>query len=150
VKLPKPSPGLIEQFKEVVASLPGVEPRKMFGYDGFFVNGNFAAGLWHDTCVFKLSDDDGARFMANDGAVPFAPMKGRVMTSWYEAPEAVSHDPEQLAAWCERARAFALTLPPKSGKPAKRKAAAKTAARKPAKTPAKTPAKKPARPRAAR
>lgn len=121
MKMTKPSPGLIAEFKAIVADLSGAEPRKMFGYDAFFVNGNMAAGLWQDTCVFKLGPADAEEFMKFPGARPFAPMKGRVMTGWLEAPEEISHDPEALAEWCQRALAFARTLPPKGLKlPAKK------------------------------
>ena len=54
MKLIKPSPGLIAEFKAVVAQLPQGEPRKMFGYDAVFVNGNMAVGLWQNTAVMKL------------------------------------------------------------------------------------------------
>ena len=77
-------------------------PRKMFGYDCIFVNGPFAAGLWQNTAVFKLSDADGARFVSETGAVPFSPMEGRLkgLANWWEASEELAHDGEQLAAWC--------------------------------------------------
>jgi TfoX/Sxy family transcriptional regulator of competence genes len=116
MKFTKPSPGLIEEFRAVVLELRGAEPRKMFGYDAFFVNGNLAAGLWQNTCVFKLSKSHTEEFLQLKGARPFAPMKGRVMGGWVEAPEEVSHDPESLREWCERALAHARTLPPKAPK----------------------------------
>ena len=119
MKFTKPSPGLVEEFKAAIGLIRDAQPRRMFGYDCVFVNGNFAAGLWRNTAVFKLSAEDGARITAEAGAIPFAPMKGRPMKGWYEAPEAVSHDAEQLAEWCARAAAFARSLPPKSPKVAK-------------------------------
>lgn len=119
MKFAKPSPGLVEEFKAAIAPIRDAQPRKMFGYDCVFVNGNFAAGLWRNTAVFKLSAEDGARISAEAGANPFAPMKGRPMKDWYEAPEAVSHDAEQLTEWCARAAAFARSLPPKAPKVAK-------------------------------
>jgi TfoX/Sxy family transcriptional regulator of competence genes len=128
MKFTKPSSGLVQQFKAVVAGLPRAEPRKMFGYDCFFVNGNFAAGLWQDTCVFKLSDADGAKLLEL-GAQPFAPMKGRAMKGWYEAPEEIAHDAEALDHWCKRALAFAADAPPKLKK-AKKKVAKKTVPKK--------------------
>jgi TfoX/Sxy family transcriptional regulator of competence genes len=103
----------------------------MFGYDCTFVNGNFAAGLWQNTAVFKLSDEDGARFAATEGAVPFSPMEGRPMKSWWEAPEEVAHDAERLTAWCARAAAFARAQPPKATKAAKKTATGKSASAKP-------------------
>lgn len=115
-KFTKPSPGLVAEFKAAVADVRDALPRKMFGYDCIFVNGHFAAGLWQNTAVFKLSEPDGARFAAETGAVPFSPMEGRPMKQWWEAPEEIAHDGEQLGAWCARAAAFARTQPPKVGK----------------------------------
>lgn len=118
MKLIKPSPGLIAEFKAVVTQLPRAEPRKMFGYDAAFVNGNMAVGLWQNTCVVKVSEADGSQLLASGNAVPFAPMKGRVMKGWLELSEELAHDPEQLLAWAERAVAFVATLPPKLKKTA--------------------------------
>ncbi len=142
MKFSKPSAGLVELFKAVRAELPGAEPRKMFGYDCFFVNGNFAAGLWQDTCVFKLSDEDGERFMKSEGARPFAPMKGRAMKGWYEAPEEVAHDAEQLERWSRKARDFAASAPPKVRKAAKVAKSSKKASRKAAPAKGRSAAKK--------
>lgn len=118
MKLVKPSPGLIVEFKAVVAQLhrAGAEPRKMFGYDAAFVNGNMAVGLWQNTCVVKVSERDAQRLLASGQAIPFAPMKGRVMTGWIELSEELAHDPEELLAWAERAVVHVATLPPKQRK----------------------------------
>lgn len=133
----------------MVAQLPRAEPRKMFGYDAAFVNGNMAVGLWQNTCVVKVSGADGAKLLAGGQARPFAPMKGRVMTGWLELSEELAHDPEELLAWAERAVAFVATLPPKVAKaskkpPAKKKVPTSKQARL---TPARKPstARKPAR-----
>jgi TfoX/Sxy family transcriptional regulator of competence genes len=125
MKLIKPSPGLITEFKAMVAQLPRAEPRKMFGYDAAFVNGNMAVGLWQNTCVVKVSAADSAKLLASGQAQPFAPMKGRVMTGWLELSEELAHDPEELLAWAERAVAFVATLPPKVAKASKKAPATK-------------------------
>lgn len=127
MKLIKPSPGLISEFKAMVLQLPRAEPRKMFGYDAAFVNGNMAVGLWQNTCVVKVSQADGAALLARGQAQPFAPMKGRVMTGWLELSEELAHDPEELLAWAERAVAYVATLPPKVAK-GSRKSPVKTKA----------------------
>ena len=116
----KPRAGLIAEFKAVMSQLPLGEPRKMFGYDAFFVRGNLAVGLWQNTCVVKVSPGDQAKLMKSGLAEPFAPMKGRVMTGWLELSEELAHDPEQLLAWSERAVAFVATLPPKVKKASKK------------------------------
>jgi TfoX/Sxy family transcriptional regulator of competence genes len=120
MKLIKPSAGLIAEFKAVMSQLPLGEPRKMFGYDAFFVRGNLAVGLWQNTCAVKVSPADQAELLKSGLATPFSPMKGRVMTGWLELSEELAHDPEQLLAWCERAVAFVATLPPKAKKPSKK------------------------------
>lgn len=133
MKLIKPSPGLITEFKAVMAQLAPGEPRKMFGYDAFFVYGNMAVGLWQNTCVVKLSTADQTKLLQAGVAIPFAPMEGRVMTGWLELSEELAHDPEELLAWSERAVAYVATLPPKLKKASKKKVAVKAAsAKKPA------------------
>jgi TfoX/Sxy family transcriptional regulator of competence genes len=130
MKLEKPSPSLITEFKWVVSQLAGAgaEPRKMFGYDAAFVNGNMAVGLWANTCVVKVSKSDQAELMKRGLAKPFAPMKDRVMGGWLELSEELAHDPEELLEWSRRAVLHTATLPPKLKRAAaKKKVVAKTA-----------------------
>jgi TfoX/Sxy family transcriptional regulator of competence genes len=127
MKLIKPSAGLITEFKAVMTQLAPGEPRKMFGYDAFFVHGNMAVGLWQNTCVVKVSAADQTKLLRAGTAIPFAPMKGRVMTGWLELSEELAHDPEELLAWSERAVAYVATLPPKLKKASKKKVAVKAA-----------------------
>jgi TfoX/Sxy family transcriptional regulator of competence genes len=119
-KLAKSSPELQERFKAVAMKVPGAQLRKMFGYDCFFINGNFAAGLWRSTVVFKLADKDLEKFLKIDGAKPFAPMKGRIMKGWGEAPEALAESAGQLRAWCLKAAQHIALLPPKVKKSKKK------------------------------
>jgi TfoX/Sxy family transcriptional regulator of competence genes len=136
MKLTKPSPSLVTEFKWVGSQLGRAEPRKMFGYDALFVNGNMAAGLWQNTCVVKLSAADQSALLARGGAVPFAPVEGRPMTGWLEVSEELAHDPEELLAWVERAVTHVATLPPKVRKAASGpRAAKKTVGKKSVKAP---------------
>lgn len=143
MKLTKPSAGLIAEFKAVQEQLREAQPRKMFGYDALFVNGNMAVGLWQNTCVLKLGEAEQKKLLAAGNAKPFMPMPGRPMTGWVELSEELANDPEELLDWSRRAVTFTSTLPPKLAGakkvPAKR-APKKTSAKKaPAK---KTRAKK--------
>jgi len=109
---------LIQQFGRAVEGLPGVEPRKMFGYPAVFVNGNMFAGLFQDSVILRLSAGDRGSL---PGATPFEPMPGRPMREYVVAPASVVDSTKQLRAWLERARSFAASLPPKerARKPAK-------------------------------
>ena len=129
MKLVKPSAGLIAEFKAVVSQLPLGQPRKMFGYDALFVNGNMAVGLWQNTCVVKVSEADQDQLIARGHGKPFAPMKGRVMTGWVELSEELAHDPEELLAWSSRALAFVAALPPKLPRGSKKAVAKSSPAR---------------------
>lgn len=113
MKLTKPSAGLIAEFKAVQEQLREALPRKMFGYDALFVNGNMAVGLWQNTCVLKLGAVDQQKLLAAGNAKPFMPMPGRPMTGWVELSEELANDPEELLDWSRRAVTFTSTLPPK-------------------------------------
>src|SRR6187402_2444709 len=106
MKLIKPSPGLIQEFKAMARQLPFGELRKMFGYDAVFVNGNMAIGLWQNTCVAKLAPSDRVKLLESGQAQPFMPGEGRAMGAWLELSEELAHDPEELLAWSERAVQF--------------------------------------------
>ena len=127
MKLIKPSPGLIEEFKAMARQLPFGELRKMFGYDAVFVNGNMAVGLWQNTCVAKLAPSDRVKLLEGGQAQPFMPAGGSAMGAWLELSEDLAHDPEELLAWSERAVRFVATLPPKAAKAAKVAKVAKVA-----------------------
>ncbi len=124
-KLIKPEADTVERFIKAAEATPGAVRRKMFGYEAFFVNGNFAAGLWANTVVFKLSDEDLAAFFKLKGTGTFAPMQGRVMKQWGLAPEGFVKDSAKLRAWCVKAAQYAASLPPKESvkKKAKKKKA---------------------------
>jgi TfoX/Sxy family transcriptional regulator of competence genes len=114
MKMVKPSASLIAEFKAVQRELAEAEPRKMFGYDALFVNGNMAVGLWQDTCVLKLSASEQQQLLTSGDGKPFMPMPGRAMTGWIELSGELAHDPEQLLEWSRRAVQFVESLPPKA------------------------------------
>lgn len=133
MKLVKPSPGLIAEFKAVMAQLPRAQPRKMFGYDALFVNGNMAVGLWANTCVLKLAEADREKLLKRGQAVPFMPTGSGKMGSWVELSEELAHDPEELLAWSARAVEYVATLPPKQVKAKKTTSTKKPVKKKPVK-----------------
>lgn len=117
MRLLKPSASLVIEFKAVVAELSRATPRKMFGYDAAFVNGNMAVGLWQNTCVLKLSKPHQEELLESGRAKPFAPNPGRTMSGWVELDEELANAPEELLEWCRRAVDYTATLPPKQSKP---------------------------------
>jgi TfoX/Sxy family transcriptional regulator of competence genes len=107
-------------FASVAPGGPGGVERKMFGYPACFLNGNMYMGLHELGFVFKLRPQDRDDAL-RAGAMPFAPMAGRVMKEfvvWNDA--SLPSDPE-LRGWVAKAYDYAASLPAKEVKPRKRK-----------------------------
>lgn len=109
-------PELVATFHAVLPKDARVEPRKMFGFDCAFVNGQMFTGLFEDRMMVRLGDDERARLMALPGASAFEPMPGRPMREYATIPAALTAAPAKLRPWVERAFAYASALPPKRAK----------------------------------
>src|SRR5437879_1160804 len=101
---------LAELFASVVPDEPEVERRKMFGYPAAFVHGYHFAGLFQDSMVVRLPDEEYAALLALGGA-PFEPMAGRTMRGYAVLPEAMLTDAPALRSWIRKAFERAALLP---------------------------------------
>lgn len=109
----KSPPELVARFGAVTARHPQLVPKRMFGYDCTWVNGNMATGLFADTWFVRVGEHAAAELLALPGAVPFAPMGASPMNGYACLPPWVIADDAALDAWLERCIAFLETLPPK-------------------------------------
>ena len=98
-----------------MAVLPQAEKRKMFGCPAAFANGYMFAGLHQDSFVLKLPAADYAAFLKVEGAKPFEPMPGRVMSGFVVVPPEMLNS-DELKPWLEKAFSFTMSLPPKTPK----------------------------------
>ena len=112
-KFEKSSPELVARFDAAAARFPEAQPRKMFGYPALFVGGNLVTGLFAQSWMIRLGDDDRAELLTVPGATPFEPMAGRPMKGYATLPADVVADDAALDAWVGRAIAFGRTLPAK-------------------------------------
>lgn len=120
----KPDEELVRRLDETVATLEFDQPvdyRPMFGCPAYFTGGNMFAGVWQETMMLRLSEEDRAEVTAAGGA-PFEPMPGRPMKEYVALPPAMVADPDAAARWVHRAAEYAASLPPKEKKPRKKKA----------------------------
>lgn len=117
---------------ELFAPFGPVTVRRLFGGAGLYRDGVMFA-LVHDGAIFLKVDDADIRDFEREGSAPFAYTTARGRThafSYWRLPERLYDDPEELAAWAQRAFAIAergkavprkrVRLGPKP--PAKRKA----------------------------
>lgn len=112
-KFEKSSPELVARFDAAAARFPEAERRKMFGYPALFVGGNLVTGLFAESWMIRLGDDDRAALQSMPGADPFEPMPGKPMKGYATLPGDVVADDAQLDDWVRRSIAFGRSLPPK-------------------------------------
>jgi TfoX/Sxy family transcriptional regulator of competence genes len=112
-KFEKSSPELVARFDAAAARFPEAQRRKMFGYPALFVGGNLVTGLFAESWMIRLGDEDRAALLEVPGASPFEPMPGKPMKGYATLPTAVVADDAQLDDWVRRSIAFGRSLPPK-------------------------------------
>jgi TfoX/Sxy family transcriptional regulator of competence genes len=102
-------------FDGAMAGLLGVEPKKLFGCDGYFVNGNIFGLVWKEGRLgLRLTDPSKqAEALAQPGAGPWkaGPM---VMRHWVLLSPDWHKKPGQLKQWARVAYDLALERPEKS------------------------------------
>ncbi len=119
----KPDEELIRLLDETIAHLEYDEPidyRPMFGCPAYFTGGNLFAGVFGNTVMLRLPEDERAAAIAAGGA-PFEPTRGGVMKEYVALPAHMVADRAEAAAWVRRAAAYAASLPPKQRKPRRKK-----------------------------
>lgn len=105
-------PGLAERIREYLADFPFCHEREMFGGCVFFINGNMCCGVIGDALMARVGPCHYRRALASPHARPMD-FTGRPLTGFvYVAPAGLAAR-AQLAAWIDRAIAFAGALPPK-------------------------------------
>lgn len=119
----KTPPEIVAAFDKAAPADPRVVRKPMFGYPALYVNGNMFAGTYQDKVVVRLPEAGRSRATKSAGAAPFEPMPGRPMKEYVVLPGSVVARRATLAKWIDEAREYALTLPAKAKKPARRKAA---------------------------
>ncbi|MFQ5887456.1 MAG: TfoX/Sxy family protein [Candidatus Hydrothermarchaeales archaeon] len=116
MKFKRANPELSEFLDETLASFD-CEKRKMFGQSAYFVNRNMFAGVFGDDIFIRLSEADREEILSlYDEAVPFEPMKGRVMREYVVSPDSLYNHSEDFSKWLTRSYNYVSSLPPKKTK----------------------------------
>ena len=124
MRIKPPAPALVELFGRLLPETGG-DGRKMFGCPCGFIGGNMFMGLYEDRLFLRLSENDRAKLLAEEGAELFDPMGGRPMREYVVVPAAwlEGDDDETLRAWTARAARYGKSLPPKPAKAGSKKRA---------------------------
>lgn len=125
------SSGFKDFIAELFAPFGPVSTRDMFSGAGIYSEGTIFAIVIADTLYLK-ADADFARDFAAEGKGPFKySRKDRppVALSYWEAPERLLDDPEELAVWARRSLAIARDAKSATKAKAKPRAKPKTRAK---------------------
>jgi DNA transformation protein len=96
--------------QDLLADFGPVSIRRMFSGAGVYADGVMFAILADDTLYLK-ADEVSARAFAAEGKGPFTYRpkgRGPVALSYWEVPERLLDDPEELVTWARRAQGIAL------------------------------------------
>ena len=82
--------------------LEGVSCRAMFGGYGLYLGADFFGIIYDGRLYFKTDDATREKYRGR-GMGPFAPGGEQVLKSYYEVPEEIVEDDEELASWAREA-----------------------------------------------
>ena len=103
---------LAERIRRGLSRKKGIEEKKMFGGIGFLLNGNMLVGVWKDSLIVRLGDEQGEDALLEPHVKPFD-ITGKAMKGWAVVePEGIEDD-DQLKDWIQRAVRFVGKLPAK-------------------------------------
>ena len=104
---------LAERVRALVADVPAVEEKKMFGGLGFIVAGNMAVGAsGQGGLLVRVDPAESDALVGSTAAYPME-MRGRTMAGWLRVDSADVAADDELSRWVERGVAYARSLPPK-------------------------------------
>jgi TfoX/Sxy family transcriptional regulator of competence genes len=96
---------LAARIRKTLARKKGIEEKKMFGGICFMLNGNMLVGVWKDSLIVRLGDEQGEEALLEPHVKPFD-ITGKPMKNWVLVmPEGVK-DEGQLKGWIQRAVKF--------------------------------------------
>ena len=102
-----------DRFDDLFAPFGKIVVRRMFGGEGLFRDGLMFAIVHEEKLYFKTSEESRQAFIAEGVGPLFFKFKNAegVLTSYYELPDRLYDDPEELAEWARAAFAVALESP---------------------------------------
>jgi DNA transformation protein len=102
-----------DRFDDLFAPFGKILVRRMFGAEGLFRDGLMFGIVYEERIYFKTSEESRRVFIAEGTRPLYYKMKNAegILTSYYELPDRLYDDPEELADWARNAFAVALQSP---------------------------------------
>ncbi|HWG90630.1 MAG TPA: TfoX/Sxy family protein [Candidatus Thermoplasmatota archaeon] len=124
-------PSFVDYVLDQLRGVKAVSARPMFGGHGLYSGGTIFGVMDDGRVYLKVSDATRPDFEAR-GMGPFEYAPGKRIKTYYELPEDIIENPDEFAAWANKAIAAKRAGEAKKGakKPATKKPAAKKTTRK--------------------
>lgn len=103
---------LAERVNQILAGVPGIDEKKMFGGIGYMVSGNMACGVNKDDLIVRVGPEKYQEALDQPHTRVFD-MTGRPMSGWITVAPSGYADDCDLKRWVKMGLDFALTLPEK-------------------------------------
>lgn len=103
---------LSARIRKALARKKGITDKKMFGGIGFLLNGNLLVGVWKDSLIARLGEEDGEDALKEPHVKEFD-ITGRPMKNWVLVESQGIEDDDKLKKWIQRAVKFVGKLPGK-------------------------------------
>jgi len=103
---------LAARIRKALARKRGIEEKTLFGCFCLLLNGNVLVGVWKDSLIVRLGDEQGEEALLEPHVKPFD-ITGKAMKGWVLVTPAGIEGENHLAAWIARATKFVKTLPQK-------------------------------------
>jgi TfoX/Sxy family transcriptional regulator of competence genes len=103
---------LARRIRTVLGRKKAVVEKKMFGGVGFLLKGNILVGVWKDSLIVRLGEDEAEDALREEHVRPFD-ITGKAMKGWAMVERGGIAEDEQLKEWIQRALKFVATLPAK-------------------------------------
>jgi TfoX/Sxy family transcriptional regulator of competence genes len=105
---------LAQRIRQRLARRKNVDEKKMFGGIVFFLNGNMLVGVWKNSLIVRLGQDQQDEALREPHVRVFD-ITGRPMRNWVLVEPGGSENDDQLKGWIDRAMKFVKALPKKVG-----------------------------------
>ena len=103
---------LAGRIRKALARKKGIEEKTLFGCFCLLLNGNVLVGVWKNSLIVRLGNEQGEDALLEPHVRPFD-ITGKAMKGWVVvAPEGIEDD-DQLKDWIQRAVKFVGKLPGK-------------------------------------
>jgi TfoX/Sxy family transcriptional regulator of competence genes len=103
---------LENRILSVIDGWKNVSAKKMFGGVCHLIAGNMFCGVYKSFLILRLGERQAAEALSQSHVKPFD-ITGKPMKGWVLVEPQGLETRDALRDWLKKARAFALTLPPK-------------------------------------